>query len=239
MTAPLLQTRQLVAKIGGAEILHGVSLAVAEGEAVCLLGPNGAGKTTFLRAVSGLVSARSGEMLFRGQPMGSARPWRRVGLGIAHVPQDRRCFATLTVLENLQMGAYLEPASAPERREHVWEIFPALYEKREARAGDLSGGQQQMLAIGRALMASPQLLLLDEPTLGLAPNLVANLRDTLAQLAADRRLGILLVEQNIELALRVCERAYVLCAGEVVIADRAASELSEAELADAYLGFAQ
>jgi branched-chain amino acid transport system ATP-binding protein len=234
----LLEARQLTARIGGAEILQGVSLSVAEGQAVCLLGPNGAGKTTFLRAISGLVPARSGEVLLRGQGMGSARPWRRVGLGIAHVPQDRRCFASLTVLENLQMGAYLDPASAPERRDQVWEIFPALYEKRDAQAGDLSGGQQQMLAIGRALMGGPQLLLLDEPTLGLAPNLVVSLRDTLARLAADRGLGMLLVEQNVDLALRVCERVYVLCAGHIVIADRAASEVSEAELADAYLGVA-
>jgi branched-chain amino acid transport system ATP-binding protein len=234
----LLEARQLTARIGGAEILQGVSLSVAEGQAVCLLGPNGAGKTTFLRAISGLVPARSGEVLLRGQGMGSARPWRRVGLGIAHVPQDRRCFASLTVLENLQMGAYLDPGSAPERRDQVWEIFPALYEKRDAQAGDLSGGQQQMLAIGRALMGGPQLLLLDEPTLGLAPNLVVSLRDTLARLAADRGLGMLLVEQNVDLALRVCERVYVLCAGHIVIADRAASEVSEAELADAYLGVA-
>jgi branched-chain amino acid transport system ATP-binding protein len=239
LTTPLLEARQLIARIGGAEILHGVSLAVAEGQAVCLLGPNGAGKTTFLRAISGLVSARSGEVLFRGAVMGPGRPWRRVGLGIAHVPQDRRCFASLTVLENLRMGAYLEPGSAAARRDQVWEVFPALYEKRAAKAGDLSGGQQQMLAIGRALMGSPRLLLLDEPTLGLAPNLVVGLRDTLTRLAADRSLGMLLVEQNIDLARRVCDRVYVLCAGRIVIADRAAAELSEAELTDAYLGLTQ
>jgi branched-chain amino acid transport system ATP-binding protein len=236
VTAPLLEARHVTARIGGAEILHSVSLSVAEGQAVCLLGPNGAGKTTVLRAISGLVPARSGEMLFRGKGMGSARPWHRVGLGIAHVPQDRRCFATLTVFENLQMGAYLSPASANERRDRVWAMFPALYEKRDARAGDLSGGQQQMLAIARALMGSPRLLLLDEPTLGLAPNLVVSLRDTLARLAGDHGLGMLLVEQNVDLALRVCDRVYVLCAGHIVIADRAASDVSEAELADAYLG---
>jgi branched-chain amino acid transport system ATP-binding protein len=236
VTVPLLEARQLSARIGRAEILHEVTLSIAEGEAVCLLGPNGAGKTTLLRTISGLVSARSGEVLFRGQDMVSARPWDRVGLGIAHVPQDRRCFASLTVAENLRMGAYLTPASALERRDDVWELFPALYEKREAQAGDLSGGQQQMLAIGRALMANPQLLLLDEPTLGLAPNLVANLRETLAQLVSARGFGILLVEQNVDLALRVCSRAYVLSAGHIVIADRAAAQLSQAELADAYLG---
>jgi branched-chain amino acid transport system ATP-binding protein len=235
----LLQAEKLSARIGGAYILHGASLVVGEGQAVCLLGANGAGKTTLLRAVSGLVPAQSGELLFRGKSIKSARPWHRVGLGIAHVPQDRRCFATLSVLENLEMGAYLNPGSVRELCDQVWETFPALYEKRTAKAGDLSGGQQQMLAIGRALMGSPKLLLLDEPSLGLAPNLVVNLRDTLARIAAERRLGILLVEQNVDFALHVCERVNVLSAGHMVIENCAATDLSQAELADAYLGVAQ
>jgi branched-chain amino acid transport system ATP-binding protein len=232
---PLLQTDNLTARIGGGYILHGVSLAVGEGQAVCLLGPNGAGKTTTLRAISGLVAAHSGDVRFRGKSINSTKPWRRVGLGIAHVPQDRRCFATLTVAENLAMGAFLDPGSGPELRDQVFEIFPALYEKRSAKAGELSGGQQQMLAIGRALMSRPKLLLLDEPSLGLAPNLVMNLRNTLADIAAERRIGILLVEQNVDFARHVCERVNVLCAGRMVIEDRPASDLSAAELADAYL----
>jgi branched-chain amino acid transport system ATP-binding protein len=233
---PLLEADRLTARIGGGYILHGVSLTVHEGQAVCLLGPNGAGKTTMLRGISGLVPAHSGELRFRGQPINSTKPWKRVGLGIAHVPQDRRCFATLTVVENLEMGAFLNPTSAPGLLDQVFETFPALFEKRAAKAGELSGGQQQMLAIGRALMSSPKLLLLDEPSLGLAPNLVQNLRDTLAGIAAERRVGLLLVEQNVDFARRVCERVNVLCAGRMVIEDRMSSELTAAELADAYLG---
>jgi branched-chain amino acid transport system ATP-binding protein len=235
----LLEADKLSAKIGGANILHSASLVVGEGQAVCLLGANGAGKTTLLRAVSGLVALNSGDLLFKGKSIRSARPWHRVGLGIAHVPQDRRCFATLSVLENLEMGAYLNPGAVRERCDEVWETFPALYEKRAAKAGDLSGGQQQMLAIGRALMGSPKLLLLDEPSLGLAPNLVVNLRDTLARIASERRLGMLLVEQNVDFALHVCERVNVLSAGHMVIENRVSTELSQADLADAYLGVTQ
>jgi branched-chain amino acid transport system ATP-binding protein len=237
MTA-LLEADKLTARIGGGYILHGVSLTVEEGQAVCLLGPNGAGKTTMLRGISGLVAAHSGEVRLRGQSINSSKPWSRVGLGIAHVPQDRRCFTSLTVVENLEMGAFLDPSSVPGLMEQVFETFPALYEKRTAKAGELSGGQQQMLAIGRALMSSPKLLLLDEPSLGLAPNLVQNLRETLAGIATERSIGMLLVEQNVDFARHVCERVNVLCAGRMVIEDRATSDLSASELADAYLGVA-
>ncbi len=232
----LLEADRLTARIGGGYILHGVSLTVHEGQAVCLLGPNGAGKTTMLRGISGLVPAHSGELRFKGQSINSTKPWKRVGLGIAHVPQDRRCFASLTVVENLEMGAFLNPTSVPDLLGEVFETFPALFEKRTAKAGELSGGQQQMLAIGRALMSRPKLLLLDEPSLGLAPNLVQNLRDTLAGIVAERRVGLLLVEQNVDFARHVCERVNVLCAGRMVIEDRMSSDLSGAELADAYLG---
>jgi branched-chain amino acid transport system ATP-binding protein len=238
MTERLLEISGLVARIGRADVIRDVELFVDAGEAVCLLGPNGAGKTTLLRTISGLVDAREGSIALSGRDITRERPWNRVGLGIAHVPQDRRTFAGLSVVENLRMGAYLCPSEFDTRRERVFEMFPVLHEKREADAGDLSGGQQQMLAIGRALMSGPRLLLLDEPTLGLAPNLVQGLQEMLAGLAATKEIAMLLVEQNVGLATAVCERAYVLHAGHMMIADRRVAELSDRELADAYLGAA-
>jgi branched-chain amino acid transport system ATP-binding protein len=238
MSAPILEVDGVVARIGRADVLRDVSLAVGDGEAVCLLGPNGAGKTTLLRTISGLVDAHQGRIAFDGHDITKVRPWNRVGLGIAHVPQDRRTFASLSVLENLRMGAYLNPRTFQSHLVKVLEMFPVLDEKRDADAADLSGGQQQMLAIGRALMSGPRLLLLDEPTLGLAPNLVQGLMEMLANLAAAREIAILLVEQNVTLATAVCERAYVLHAGHMVISDRRTAELSERELTDAYLGTA-
>jgi branched-chain amino acid transport system ATP-binding protein len=235
MTA-LLQVRDVVARIGEIDVLHGITLSVEPGEAVCVLGPNGAGKTTLLRTVSGLIRPRIGTIAFDGRDIARIRPWARVGLGMAHVPQDRRCFSSLTVAENLRMGAYLQPDAAAARHEEVMELFPVLHEKRHARAGDLSGGQQQMLAIGRALMSSPRLLLLDEPTLGLAPSFVHELKTFLTTLAAARRIALVLVEQNVSLATQVCDRAYVLRAGRVVISGRRCDSLSTEEVADAYLG---
>jgi branched-chain amino acid transport system ATP-binding protein len=238
VTGRLLDVNGLVARIGRADVIRDVELFVDDGEAVCLLGPNGAGKTTLLRTISGLVEARAGTVVLSGRDITREHPWNRVGLGIAHVPQDRRTFASLSVSENLRMGAYLCPAEFDSRCARVFEMFPVLYDKREADAGDLSGGQQQMLAVGRALMSGPRLLLLDEPTLGLAPNLVQGLREMLAALAATKEIAMLLVEQNVSLATAVCERAYVLHAGHMMIADRRVANLSDRELADAYLGAA-
>lgn len=236
MTSPLLEVRDAVARIGNADVLHTVSLEVMPGQAVCLLGPNGAGKTTLLRAISGLVGVRTGNLRFDGRDLASVRPWKRVGLGIAHVPQDRHCFGPLTVTENLRVGAYSSPHTQDIRIGEVMNLFPALSEKRDARAAELSGGQQQMLAIGRALMSSPRLLLLDEPTLGLAPNFVLVLKEMLVQMAAKRQIAMLLVEQNSALALEVCEAAYVLQGGRVVISGRSCESLSDSDLAEAYLG---
>jgi branched-chain amino acid transport system ATP-binding protein len=238
VTGRLLEVNGLVARIGRADVIRDVELFVDDGEAVCLLGPNGAGKTTLLRTISGLVEARAGAVVLSGKDITRERPWNRVGLGIAHVPQDRRTFASLSVAENLRMGAYLCPREFDTRSARVYEMFPVLYDKREADAGDLSGGQQQMLAVGRALMSGPRLLLLDEPTLGLAPNLVQGLQEMLAALAATKEIALLLVEQNVSLATAVCERAYVLHAGHMAISDRRVAELSDRELADAYLGAA-
>jgi branched-chain amino acid transport system ATP-binding protein len=236
MSEPLLEACGVVARIGRADVLRDVSLKVEPGRPVCLLGPNGAGKTTFLRTVSGLVELRSGEVRFDGRDIARDRAWNRVGLGIAHVPQDRRTFGSLTVMDNLRMGAYSRPGDFAARCAEVLEIFPVLHEKRAARAGELSGGQQQMLAIGRALMSGPSILLLDEPTLGLAPNLVQGLEQMLKHLAQAGTVAMLLVEQNVRLATAVCERAYVLHAGRMVISDRATETLTDRELADAYLG---
>jgi branched-chain amino acid transport system ATP-binding protein len=236
MSAPVLELRDVVSRIGRADVLQGVSLTVEVGQAVCLLGPNGAGKTTLLRTVSGLIDVRGGSLWFEGNDIGKIPPWDRVGLGIAHVPQDRRCFAGLSVTENLRMGAYLQPRSFEKRCAEVMEMFPALHEKRDADAGDLSGGQQQMLAIGRALMSGPRLLLLDEPTLGLAPAFVLGLKQLLSGIAERRDIAMLLVEQNVSLATIVCDHAYVIHAGRMVISARASSTLTERELTDAYLG---
>jgi branched-chain amino acid transport system ATP-binding protein len=238
MSEPVLEARSVVARIGRADVLRDVSLRVERGHPVCLLGPNGAGKTTFLRTVSGLVDVRSGELRFKGRDIARDRPWHRVGLGIAHVPQDRRTFGSLTVMDNLRMGAYARPAEFAARCAEVLEMFPVLHDKRDARAGELSGGQQQMLAIGRALMSGPSILLLDEPTLGLAPNLVQGLELMLKTLVEAGTVAMLLVEQNVRLATAVCERAYVLHAGRIVISDRPTETLSDSELADAYLGAA-
>jgi branched-chain amino acid transport system ATP-binding protein len=236
MSAPVLELREVVSRIGRADVLQGVSLTVEAGQAVCLLGPNGAGKTTLLRTVSGLIDVRGGSLWFEGNDIAKIPPWDRVGLGIAHVPQDRRCFTGLTVTENLRMGAYLQPQNFEERCAEVMEMFPALHEKRDADAGDLSGGQQQMLAIGRALMSGPRLLLLDEPTLGLAPAFVLGLKQLLIGIAERRDIAMLLVEQNVSLATVVCDHAYVIHAGRMVISARASSTLTERELTDAYLG---
>jgi branched-chain amino acid transport system ATP-binding protein len=236
VSTPLLELRDVVSRIGRADVIQGVSLTVEPGQAVCLLGPNGAGKTTLLRTISGLIDMPAGTLYFEGKDIAKIPPWDRVGLGIAHVPQDRRCFSSLSVLENLRMGAFLQPQHFDERCTKVMEMFPALYEKRHADAGDLSGGQQQMLAIGRALMSGPRLLLLDEPTLGLAPTFVQGLKQLLVGIAETRDVGMLLVEQNVSLATIVAEHAYVLHAGHMVISARATSDLSEQELTDAYLG---
>jgi len=222
---------------GPIQALHGVSLEIREGEVVTLIGANGAGKSTTLRLVSGLVRPTRGDVLLDGAPLSKVAPHDIVARGICHVPEGRRVFAGLTVLENLEMGAYLVRGKPRVRQAlgEVFELFPRLEERRAQRAGTLSGGEQQMLAIGRALMAHPRLLLLDEPSLGLAPTLVRSIFGVISDIN-QRGVTILLVEQNAHMALRIADRGYVLETGRVVLQDRADLLEANPQVRAAYLG---
>jgi len=222
---------------GGLRALTGVSLEVREGEFVTLVGPNGAGKTTLLKAVSGTVTAAEGRIAYRGCDLGRMRASDRAALGIAHVPEGRRVFATLSVMENLELGSYRRAARAHRARalETVLELFPLLRARRAQLAGSLSGGEQQMLAIARGLMAKPKYLLLDEPSLGLAPIVVAEIARTIRSLP-ERGLTILLVEQNASMALELADRAYVLESGHVSLAGPAAGLRETDVVKRLYLG---
>ena len=203
----MLRLDGIAAGYGRTNCLHGVSLEVREGEVVALLGANGAGKTTTLMAISGLVPVRQGRVVFQGRALGGLPPADVVGLGISHVPEGRRILPRLTVLENLELGGYLRRDRPALRQdlERLYELFPVLGERRRQLAGTLSGGEQQMLAIARGLMARPKLLLLDEPSLGLSPKLVVTIFETIARLNREG-MTILLVEQNAYLALRIAHR---------------------------------
>ena len=216
--------------------LKGISFRVAQGEIVTLLGNNGAGKTTTLRTVSGLLSPRRGDVRFEGASLVGVPPHDVVGKGITHVPEGRRIFNRLTVVENLEMGAYTrgDPQIASDM-EHVFTTFPRLKERRTQVAGTLSGGEQQMLAIGRALMARPRLLLLDEPSLGLAPLLVERIFEVIARLKSEG-VTLLLVEQNAHMALEVADRAYVMETGRIKLSGSAAELAADPEVERAYLG---
>jgi len=232
----MLEVRDLCVSYGGMPALKGISLTVAAGEIVALLGNNGAGKTTTLKTVSGLLVPRAGEVLLDGEPLRGTPPHLIVRKGIAHVPEGRHVFNRLTVRENLEMGAYArsDPRVAADL-DRVLALFPRLRERRRQTAGTLSGGEQQMLAIGRALMASPRLLLLDEPSMGLAPLLVEQIFETVQSI---NRQGttILLVEQNAALALEVAKRAYVLETGTIVLSGTAADLVRNEDVRRAYLG---
>ena len=222
---------------GRIAVVHGVSLVVPAGQCVCLIGANGAGKTTIMRAISGLVRPRGGSIRFGGDEI-AGRPAHRIAAGgLRQVPEGRQCFAELTVAENLQLGAYLVPSRAEigRRQEAVLERFPRLRERLGQFAGSLSGGEQQMLAIGRALMGAPLLLLLDEPSMGLAPLFVEEIFSILAALRSGGT-TILLVEQNASAALEVADYAYVLETGRVVLEGPAAVVAADPAVAAAYLG---
>jgi branched-chain amino acid transport system ATP-binding protein len=229
--------RNVAVHYGPIQALHDVSLEINEGEIVTLIGANGAGKSTTLRLVSGLVRPTSGEVLFEGASLAKVAPHNIVARGIGQVPEGRRVFAGLTVMENLEMGAYLVRGRQRVREalEEVFELFPRLRERRAQRAGTLSGGEQQMLAIGRTLMGRPKLLLLDEPSLGLAPTLVQSIFGVITGIQR-RGVTILLVEQNAHMALRVADRGYVLETGRIVLADTAANLEASPEVRAAYLG---
>ena len=233
----MLEIKDLVVNYGVITALQGISLRVEAGEIVTLIGANGAGKTTTLRAVSGLLRARGGEVLFEGRPITNMAAHELVKFGIAHVPEGRMVFANLTVLENLRMGAYLLNDKAAIRREleYVFEVFPRMKEREKQLAGTLSGGEQQMLAIGRAMMARPKLLLLDEPSMGIAPVLVDRIYETVEEINK-RGTTILLVEQNANYALDVSNRGYVLETGTIALSDRSENLRTDERVKAAYLG---
>ena len=233
----MLSLEGLRAGYGPIEALHGLDLAVREGELVCLLGANGAGKSSTLRAISGLLPARAGRIVFDGTEIQGRDPADVLRRGIAHCPEGRRVFPYLTVRENLAMGAFVrrDGEAVADDLERVYAHFPILADRRRQAAGTLSGGEQQMLAIGRALMARPRLIMFDEPSLGLAPTIVET---TFAIIADIRRAGttVLMVEQNARLALRMADRGYVMEAGRIVLAGSARELLNDDHVRAAYLG---
>jgi branched-chain amino acid transport system ATP-binding protein len=223
---------------GRVQALFGVNLHVEEGEIVTLIGANGAGKSTTLRTISGLIRPRSGGLALDGADLTVPRSHDIVALGISHVPEGRRIFTGLTVRENLDMGAYLvrDPREVARRLERVFGLFPRLKERVHQPGGTLSGGEQQMLAIGRALMTRPRLLLLDEPSLGIAPILVQEIFQEIRRINREDGTTILLVEQNANMALRLAHRGYVLETGRIVLEDEAAALLENPQVKEAYLG---
>ena len=233
----LLELAGVTAGYGAFTALWDVALRVERGEAVAVVGPNGAGKTTLLRVISGVLAPRGGTLTFDGAALAGRPAYEVVAHGIAHVPEGRRLFPTLTVADNLKMGAYLATARAhyPESLERVYGMFPVLAERRGQRAGSLSGGEQQMLAIGRALMSRPRLILLDEPSMGLAPVMVLRLFDLIRRVR-EEGYTILVVEQNVRQVLKLVDRAYLLEVGRVKMVGRAAEMAEQDFVRKAYVG---
>ena len=236
----MLELRDIRVRYGNVEALHGVSMHIEEGEIVTILGANGAGKTTTLHTVSGLLQPASGGVYFQGHALHELPPHEVVRLGITQSPEGRRVFGTLTVLENLRLGAFTatDTARTEELLAWIFELFPRLLERKSQLSGTLSGGEQQMLAIGRALMGDPKLLLLDEPSLGLAPILVRSIFNTIRTIN-QRGVTVLLVEQNARAALRLADRGYVMEVGRVVMEDAATNLLANPDVQNAYLGGAE
>lgn len=234
----MLEIRDLHVNYGAISALHGISLKVPKGQIVTLIGANGAGKTTTLRAISGLVKPRSGVINFEDHEIAGLPAHVIVGRGLAQSPEGRMVFANLTVMENLHMGAYLrkDKAGMAKDLDYVFGIFPRLKEREWQAAGTLSGGEQQMLAIGRALMSKPKLLMLDEPSLGIAPLLVKTIFEKIVEINKELGLTILLVEQNANLALEVSNYGYVLETGRIILEDTSASLRENEEVRAAYLG---
>jgi branched-chain amino acid transport system ATP-binding protein len=233
----LLEVLNLKVAYGGIQALKGIDLSVAPGELVALIGSNGAGKTTTLKALAGLLHSTSGKLHYDGKALSNLPPHQRVSDGMALVPEGRGIFARLTVAENLQMGAYTrnDTLQISSDLAHKYELFPRLAERRTQLAGTLSGGEQQMVAMARALMSRPKLLMLDEPSMGLAPMMVTKIFDTIRDISA-QGVSILLVEQNAKLALEVAQRGYVLESGLITLSDSAANLLGSDEVRRAYLG---
>jgi branched-chain amino acid transport system ATP-binding protein len=237
MATAMLELEDVHVRYGPIEALHGISLRVEAGTIVTLIGGNGAGKSTTLRTISGLLAPTSGRIRFEGRPIHGHPPHTILGLGIAHVPEGRQIFPNLSVWENLRLGAFRARGKdhVMERLEAVFQQFPVLRERAKQLGGTLSGGEQQMLAIGRALMTEPRLLMLDEPSLGLAPLYVQRVIDIVQALNA-QGMAILLVEQRAQAALRIAEQGYVLETGRIVLADNGARLLDNEDLKRAYLG---
>ncbi len=234
----MLELRELTVCYGAITALHGISIKVEAGTIVTLVGSNGAGKSTTLRAISGLVKAKSGGIFYEDQPITNLAPHKIVARGIAHSPEGRMVFSNLTVRENLRMGAYLrnDGAGIAKDLDFVYAIFPRLKERASQTAGTLSGGEQQMLAIGRAIMAKPKLLLLDEPSLGIAPLLTKAIFEQIVAINRGLKLTILLVEQNANLALEISHRGYVLETGKILLEDSAETLRADPKVREAYLG---
>jgi branched-chain amino acid transport system ATP-binding protein len=222
---------------GKVQALRGLSIRVEEGEIVALLGNNGAGKTTTLSTASALINAQTGSVSFNGKDITKAKPWDVVGAGLIHVPEGRRIFSTLTVFENLQLGGYLvkDRSLIAKRIKHVYELLPLLEQRKDQQGGTLSGGEQQMLAIGRALIAGPKMLMLDEPSMGLAPLIVAQVMQVISDIRNEGT-TVLLVEQNARAALKVTDRAYVIEDGATTLEGQASDLISDPRIIDAYLG---
>lgn len=234
----MLTLKNLQSFYGNIQALKDVNIEVSEGEIITLIGANGAGKTTTLMSISGIVPPRSGEIFFMGKPIHNMSPDKIVSLGICQVPEGRRIFPYLTVMENLDMGAFLrkDKDGIKKDMEYIFDLFPILAERRHQTGGTLSGGEQQMLAISRALMTRPTLLLLDEPSLGLAPLVVRQIFEIIKKINTENNTTIFLVEQNANLALKVAHRGYVMENGRITLADSAKNLLSNEEVKKAYLG---
>ncbi len=234
----MLEIKDLDVFYGNIQVLRKVNIYVKEGEKVALIGANGAGKTTLLKTIIGLIKPRNGTITFKGENINSVSPWDIVAKGIALVPEGRQVFPEMTVLENLEMGAYIytNDNKKKENINQIFELFPKLKEREKQIAGTLSGGEQQMLAIGRALMSRPKLLLLDEPSMGLAPLLVEEIFDIIYDIKRKTNSTILLIEQNAKKALSVVDRGYVLEIGEIVMENKAKELINNKYVKAAYLG---
>lgn len=231
----ILEIRDLVVSYGGIEAVKGISMNVEEGKVITLIGSNGAGKSTTLKTIAGLVKPKSGDILFNGESLLGKSTDQIVSMGVTLVPEGRRVFANLTVAENLRIGAYLRKDSIADDLERVYDLFPRLKEREWQLAGTLSGGEQQMLAMGRAMMSRPRILLLDEPSMGLSPLLVKEIFDIIGELNR-QGITILLVEQNAKMALSIANRAYVLETGNVVMQGDAREMMQDDQVRRAYLG---
>jgi branched-chain amino acid transport system ATP-binding protein len=234
----MLEVRDLKVNYGAIKALRGISLKVDKGDIVTLIGANGAGKTTALRTISGLLKTQGGEVIYEGRNIANLPPHKIVKLGLSHVPEGRMVFANLTVMENLMMGAYLQRDKQVIQKEleFVFNTFPRLKEREKQVAGTLSGGEQQMLAIGRALMSKPRFLMLDEPSLGIAPLLVKTIFEKIVEINRQQGISILLVEQNANLALEISSYGYVLETGGILLQDQSAALRQNPQVKSAYLG---